>query len=129
MIHEVIVADTKFDGNLYFATRDQVEEANIYVVDPDGLSKLVHNYKGDKILLSFYIRLDEETRRQRMKDRGDSDELIEKRIKNDRERFNMNAIETTDWFLDGRKTTKQMARTIMRFISVFFWVNRKVVGK
>ena len=125
MIHERIVADTKFDGYLYFATQEQVDNADVYVIDPDGMMRLLNNYSGDKKLISFYINTDRETRKQRMEKRGDSEEMIAKRMAYDDRCFG--GVLSVDWVLKGKKSTASIARTVIRILSFYSWLFNKVV--
>ena len=81
------VAYTKFDGNEYWATVEQVDESDTYVVDPDGLHWFMTHYRGEKRPVIFYISTSRWTRRRRMKDRGDASSDIRRRLKHDREEF------------------------------------------
>lgn len=121
MVHERVVADTVFDGNLYFATWEQVDNADIYIIDPDGYRKLLKNYLGDKKLVAFFINTDEQTRRKRMKNRGDSDEQIEARIAHDRIVFPRIPNHSVDMILNGKKKPERLARIIMRYVKILDW--------
>ena len=70
-----IVADTYFNGAYYFATRQQLNEADIYILDKAGLVQLYRNYH-DRDILAFYIDCDSSICAERMSQRGDSDEAI-----------------------------------------------------
>ena len=81
-----IVAYNEYNGNAYFATRQMLNAANIYVVDKAGLIQLYKNYR-DKDILSIYIDCDSAIAAKRMSDRGDSDEQIMRRLQYDAEAF------------------------------------------
>lgn len=123
MIHEKIVADTRFDGNLYFATQDQVDDADVYIVDPRGLAALLRNYSGSKDLLSFFLDTDEAVRAERMRTRGDSEGQISKRLENDRWMFR--GTYHVDCILNGNKSTKHVAKWVMRFASFYLWLKER----
>lgn len=82
-----IVAYTEYNGHRYCATAEQIDNNEVYVVDIPGVESLVQNYKGDKQFVVFIPWVDEDTRRKRMFDRGDSIQKIEERIQFDREAF------------------------------------------
>ena len=81
-----VVAETNIEGNCYWVTKDQVDMADLYIVDPKGLRELRQLYNG-KPIVGIWIGADEDVRRERMKRRGDSNEAIEKRIKADNDVF------------------------------------------
>lgn len=78
------VAYSKFNGYEYWCTQEQLDECDVYVVDWNGIDILKE--KGVEGVV-VYIDVSEEERRRRMKLRGDSDEMIESRIENDRKMF------------------------------------------
>lgn len=79
-----IVAYTEFSGYKYCATKQQVDESDIYVIDKDGIENFQKSYKGEKKPLIVYIKSTEDVRRKRMCLRGDSKEKINKRIEHDK---------------------------------------------
>ncbi len=81
------VAYTEFDGNEYWATAEQVDASDTYVVDPAGLQWFLSIYHGEKIPIVFYLETSRRTRRRRMKARGDKPEDIRRRLKHDKEEF------------------------------------------
>ena len=74
------------NGNVYWATKTQVNNSDFYVIDIKGLKHLQDTYRDRKII-TIYVETNEATRRLRMEERGDSEEKIEERIKNDKEAF------------------------------------------
>lgn len=81
-----VVAETFFNGNVYWATKTQVNNSDFYIIDIKGLKYLQDTYRDRKII-TMYVETNEATRRLRMEERGDSEEKIEERIKNDKEAF------------------------------------------
>lgn len=84
------VAETFFDGNHYCATTQQIEENDVYVIDPAGITALTKRYTGKKKFLVVYLSISKETRRERMYTRGDTSESIEERIVHDEKVFKRN---------------------------------------
>lgn len=80
------VSYTEFNGYEYCATKEQLDESNVYIIDPKGIESLKQNYDG-KFLFIVYLDADENTCRGRMRLRGDDREKVEERIKHDREAF------------------------------------------
>ena len=66
------VAKTKIGGYEYFATRQQVEECDIYVIDPDGIEVLTKNMPNTAFHV-VYVRADKEQRLLKAAKRGGKD--------------------------------------------------------
>ena len=81
------VATTFFDGNYYCATKEQVENSCVYILDPDGYKELQEKYKGDTKLMPFYIRVSPFRRFVRMVKRGDSPVAALRRLIHDQKKF------------------------------------------
>ena len=47
------IAYTEFNGNYYCATADQLDNSDIYVIDPDGIKYLKEHYHGSKRLIDI----------------------------------------------------------------------------
>lgn len=81
---ENIVASTLYNGHNYCTTLDQVQKADIYVIDIPGVETLMRNYnKLNRSVCVIYFYTDVYTRIQRMKKRHDDDSQIIKRLIND----------------------------------------------
>lgn len=76
------VAYTKYDNNEYCATLDQLEEADIYVIDPAGIEFLEHNYRGKKGIIKIYIYCSLSECMKRLENRDGFDAALN-RIKTD----------------------------------------------
>lgn len=86
------VAETIFDKFYYFATAEQVEDADMYVISPDAIPQFFENYKGKKRVKVIYITVPEWVRRNRMLRRGDPEEKVEQRIIHDRAAFSAEEV-------------------------------------
>ena len=80
------VAENHYTGNWYCATESQCDDADVYVVDVPGLKQLKENYHK-KHILALCIDTPNSTRIQRMKDRGDTSDAIDERMKKDESAF------------------------------------------
>ena len=86
-----MVAYTEFCGHRYCATSQQVDENDLYVIDPKGIEFFKNNYNGNKGIKIIYIESSTSTRYERMCKRhqknGDSrlkaSEKALERIEND----------------------------------------------
>lgn len=109
------IAYTFYNGNHYFATRKQLEEADIYIIDLDGveyISKL--NLGLETPYIVIYLDVPEDVRRQRMESRNDDATAIEERLRYDEEAFR----EVNRWCnysipnLDSEETSKSIAKMV-----------------
>ena len=81
-----VVAETHYNGNYYWATKEQVDKSDIYIIDIPGIETLKTKYKHRPVKV-IYLETDISTRRRRMKTRGDSLTKIVHRIQTDKEVF------------------------------------------
>lgn len=84
---EDICAYTYFDGHRYCATREQIDNSDLYIIDPYGIEYFIKEYNGRKIPMVVYIYADKRTRRKRMRKRGDKEYKIRQRIAHDESAF------------------------------------------
>ena len=84
-----IIAHTVYNGYKYCTTKEQLDMASIYVVDPYGVETLLENYQTDRKIVVLYFDSSVKTRIDRMTDRHDSDSAIIKRLYYD---------EAFDWY-------------------------------
>ena len=90
-----MVAYTEFAGNRYCATAEQVENNDLYIIDPKGIEFFMKSYKGSKTPKVIFISSNLTTRYERMVGRAETkgkshQEAIESsltRIVNDAEEF------------------------------------------
>ena len=80
-----IVAYTYYNGNHYFATEQQLKDSDVYIIDVEGIKYLKEHSNIPFIV--FYIKVPKSERIKRMRQRGDSEEQIEARIKFDEKSF------------------------------------------
>lgn len=84
---EDMVAKTVFSGNRYCATKQQVEENDIYVIDPAGIKNFRDTYHGKKEIYVVYLIASKAVRHERMISRGDNEEKVQERLENDEKAF------------------------------------------
>lgn len=84
------IATTTINNNFYFATKEQLDESQIYVIDPNGLYKLTTNFPN----LSFnliYLKLDKNKHHAYLKKRrsesNETKELQEQRLASENKQF------------------------------------------
>lgn len=66
-----MVAYTKFDNKRYCATTKQVENNDLYVIDPKGIEYFREHYHGNKGVKIIYVDSSLSTRYERMKKRAE----------------------------------------------------------
>ena len=69
---EEMVAYTYYNGNHYWATKDQIDENDIYVIDKRGIDTLKQKYNGTKKVVVIKIKTSIFKRFVYMIKRGDS---------------------------------------------------------
>lgn len=111
-----IVADNWFNGSYYFCTKQQLDTADIYVTDREGLIKLYNNYIG-KDIIAIYLDVPPEIVAKRMEQRGDSNESILSRLQHDTEAFE-GAKEMCDFVCPN--LTQEQQGDICEFINMLF---------
>lgn len=97
-----LAAYTLYNGHKYGTTFKQIDECDIYVIDPDGVKTLLKNYKTDREIFIFYFDVGVHTRITRMLERGDHDNKIISRLLED---------EKSDWIKTLRKIESQYEGT------------------
>ena len=78
-----IVAYTYFDKHHYWATAQQVNENDIYIIDPDGVAFFRSHYWGPKQVVVIWLDCGWVTALMRMQNQGRSLNEIRRRITND----------------------------------------------
>ena len=80
-------AYTYYNGNHYFATHAQIDDADLYVIDPAGVEFFMQHYRGHKTpkVIKLYVPVME--RMKRMAARGDTEYDIMRRIECDKQMF------------------------------------------
>ena len=86
---EDIIAYTEYNNYRYCATKQQIDDALIYVIDVPGVETLLKKYKTKRPIIIFYFDSTVKTRIDRMINRHDCDAEIISRLYND---------EANDWF-------------------------------
>ena len=75
-----LVGYTEYAGYRYCATSKQVDENDIYIIDPAGVKFFKEKYVGEKNVCIIWIKAPASIRKKRMIKRGDTEDEAEKRI-------------------------------------------------
>lgn len=105
-----IIAYTYYQNNHYFATEQQLEESDIYIIDTNGIKYLKEH--SDIPFVVFYLDVSELERISRMKNRGDSTKQIQERLAIDRKEFK-NSSKLYDYVIENIDS-QNTAETIYR---------------
>lgn len=101
--------ETVLYNNNYYGTAFNTITSNSYlIVEPSGLLK----YQKLNNVISFYIDVDLETRKLRMKQRGDSEKQIQERLLKDETIFNNDIKKQVSYILDGKLDASLNAKII-----------------
>lgn len=84
MMDKKLVAYTEINGNFYGATKKDVDEAEIYIIDPYGAIQFRRLYSTPRPLLYVYIECDEETCKDRMTSRGTPEEIEKRKFEDEK---------------------------------------------
>lgn len=85
-MREQIICSSWFANNFYFVTEEQLDNADVYVVDVRGIKDLQSHYHN-KPVISIFLDVDSSIAAERMERRGDDNESIMKRLQHDSEAF------------------------------------------
>ena len=87
-----VVAKTKINGHVYFATLEQLQEADFYIIDPNGYESLEEHLTKESIfniqLEPIFISVPYKTRMERYIQRGGTTEDFKKRHQSENKQFN-----------------------------------------
>ena len=99
-----IVASTEIDGNLYFATADQITQADAYIIDPDGMTELATTMPETTFSV-IYIDASDENRKTAAIARADNPkeakEIFQSRNKSENPRFQNFEMLANELFVDS----------------------------
>lgn len=82
-----IVAETEIAGNYYYATKEQLYEADFYTIDPQGREMLLSMDLPNIKFITVYVSCPNELREKRVIDRGDSKQAYRAREISERSQF------------------------------------------
>lgn len=112
------VATTVFANCSYCATKEQVDNNDIYIIDLNGLKQLktlYRTYGGTKKIVSIFIDVPMEECLYRMRNRGDSEDSCWARLRHDDDAFR-DADEKCDYPVNG--VTKNTWKKVQRIIEI-----------
>lgn len=97
-----IAAYTYINGNHYWSTVEQLYQCDFYVIDPLGVESLKALNLPNLRIVTVYINVPEETRKERAKLRGDDMTVYRSRCISEREQFrNMKKNMDVEWVISN----------------------------
>ena len=111
------IAITEINGYTYFATKEQLEEADYYIIDPLGIKTLQQNYPDISFKI-VYMYAPTELRKQRAVQRGGAKEeqVFEKRNESEDGQFTEFEQNMTSYDLILHRNTKDDPEFIQRCV-------------
>lgn len=110
-----VAAYTEINGCRYWCTIDQLFSTDIYVIDPIGVEVLRSLNIPNLRIVSVYINVPEEIRKQRAKSRGDDMSVYRSRSLSERQQFrDMKKNMAVDYVIPNTELAKS--------VSVLKWI-------
>ena len=82
-----VAAYTCINGYHYWSTVDQIYDADLYIIDPIGVKTLKDMNMPNLRIITIYINVPEDVRRERAKSRGDDMNVYRSRSQSERDQF------------------------------------------
>lgn len=111
------VATTLFNDYHYCCTKEQLETADLYVIDKDGINTLRANYAGERKLVVIRLKAAGFIRAERMMKRGDGAVKALERIRHDKVAF-QGIEKITDYTVEARYDLIQVVHSVHRIIQI-----------
>lgn len=97
-----IAAYTYINGNHYWSTIDQLYKCDYYIIDPIGVESLKALSLPNLHIVTVYINVPDDIRKERAKNRGDDMDIYRSRCLSEREQFrNMKKNMDVDWVISN----------------------------
>lgn len=106
---DLFIEYTIYNDNYYGSYKKEKDDNKVLIVEPNGLEAF--KKLKDPHIVSFYIKSDENDRKERMIKRGDKKEDIIKRLNNDRLLFN-DSIKTDFVIINKNSTLEELSKKI-----------------
>ena len=111
-----VVAQTEISGNLYFALKEDLEKADMYVIDPKGIEYIQANFPEIE-LYQLYVYCDDNVAVRRVQKRGDDLEVYKARHASENRMFNTYFSEHKyDKLIDNSVTEEKMIVKLMEIM-------------
>lgn len=109
--HNFFVETTLYNNNYYGTSKKEIKDNKLLIVDPSGKDAFLKLKKHYVVV--FYLQANEELRKKRMKERGDSPSIILQRLTKDKKYFSEEAKIGVNYIIDSEnKSIEEIAREI-----------------
>ena len=95
--NDKFVETTLYNNNFYGCRKDQVDDNKIIILDPNGLHSFLK--LNNPRIVSFFIKCDENIRKERMIARGDDITSVNERLENNQIEFSDEKISHIDFVI------------------------------
>lgn len=109
--HDFFLETAFYNNNYYGTAYEDISNNKALIVEPNG-ANVYYNKLKDKVYI-VYLKASEETRTKRMIERGDSIEIIQKRMSGDLEYFDMGNFNHIDLVVDTENISIEEVATII----------------
>lgn len=111
-----LAAYTYINGNHYFSTIDQLYESDFYAIDPIGVESLKQLNLPNLRIVTVYINVPEDIRKERAEKRGDNMDVYRARCLDERQQFrNMKKNMNVDYVVPNLDLAK--AYSVLKWIA------------
>ncbi len=109
---KAFVETTIYNDNFYGTSKAELNDDKCLIVDPQGVASFMA--LNDPRIVTFGLFASKETLKRRMKERGDSDEIINKRLLNDQKIFSDSLYAKVDYCFNSEAyTLEELAHNIV----------------
>lgn len=110
-----IVAETEIAGNYYYATKEQLYDADVYTIDPAGLEYLLSADLPNLRFVIVYVVCSDEERAVRAEQRGDDKRTYRVRDFSERQQFR-SFVSEEKWDYSIKNNNLAKAYSCLRWI-------------
>ena len=87
LLKHKVLTHAVFDGNHYGVSEEELDNSDIFIVEPSSIHAVQHHYAGKRVVKVIYFDLDPLEAAKRMRARGDAEAKIKRRLWNDANTF------------------------------------------
>lgn len=112
-----LIAYTKFNGYEYGVTKELLDQHSLYIIDKNGIESL-YKYNYIRPIITIGLTIPEHICIERLKARGESDESIQSRIRNDMHMFE-DYTSYCDILIDATQSQEAMLADFINKVAMF----------